>query len=184
MGTPKALLELRGETFLSRAVAALRAGGCEPVIVVVGPREDPDASAIAHLAASLGAGIAINPIPGSEQIDSLRHGLSGITGVPEAVVVTPVDAPDTPGDVVEQLITAVRDGGAIALPVYNGRRGHPLVIRGELIGEVMENELPEGMRTLLRRHTDRIVEVTTDTSGVLLDVDTPEDYRKLITGQP
>jgi CTP:molybdopterin cytidylyltransferase MocA len=181
MGTPKALLELRGETFLARTVDALRAGGCDPVIVVTGSREDPTARGIAEVAEAIGASVTINPVPESEQIDSLRRALAVLVGQPIAVVVTPVDSPDPPAEIVERLLRTIADGAALAIPTFGGRRGHPLALAGGLIPELMDGELPEGLRTIIRRHEDELVEVRTDDSRVLLDVDTPEDYQRLVT---
>jgi nicotine blue oxidoreductase len=183
MGSPKALLELRGESFLARTVGALRAGGCAPIIVVIGVREDPSNARIAEVARSVGARVTINPVPGSQQVDSLRCALATLPGDPVAVVVTPVDSPDPPANIVERLIVAITDGAPIAIPTFGGRRGHPLAIAGRLVPELMEGDLPEGLRTIIRRHERDLAEVSTDDPGVLLDVDTPEDYRQLVAGR-
>jgi len=186
MGSPKAFLELDGESFLARTVGALREGGCDPVIVVVGSPEDPAADRIAKAAISLGARTAVNPVRGSEQIDSLRRGLAAVTSTANdaelaAMVFTPVDSPDPPAEVVARLVEEIKRGAAIAIPTFGGRRGHPLAVAGRLIPELMSGDLPEGMRTILRRHDGEVVEVATESAWILLDVDTPEDYRRLVT---
>ena len=38
-------------------------------------------------------------------------------------------------------------------------------------------ELPEGLRTVLRREPARVLEVAVDDPGVLADIDTPEAAR-------
>ena len=85
MGEPKALLNLNGRTFIETAIAALRDGGCDPVLAVVASHP------AARLAAAAGA-IAVSGEPRGEQIDSLRRGLDAVEGA-AAVAVLPVDHP-------------------------------------------------------------------------------------------
>src|SRR5690606_5717515 len=93
MGSPKGLLDLSGRTFVDAVMEALRAGGCDPAVVVVGPRSLPGAEEIARRAVEAGAIVAINSDPASEQIESLRIGVRALMGQATGVVVTPVDSP-------------------------------------------------------------------------------------------
>ncbi|HUE96024.1 MAG TPA: nucleotidyltransferase family protein [Longimicrobiaceae bacterium] len=178
MGSPKALLELSGRSFLDRIVAAFREGGCDPVIVVSGPDTLPGATEVRERALAAGARIAMNPDPGSEQIESLRVALRSLTGPVDGAIVSPVDSPRVDAATVAALIAAAHGGAPVAVPTVEGRRGHPILFGAAVLPELFE-PLPEGARTILRRHEERLVEVPVENRDVLLDIDTPEQYRRL-----
>ena len=171
MGGPKALLrDASGAAFVTRAVGALRYGGCDEVTVVVGAAADevrellgPDvAVAVAEdwasgTGASLRAGLA----------DPSLHGA-------DAVVVSLVDLPDVGSDVVRRLLTAVPPSPeALARSTYDGVPGHPVLLgRDHWAGVAATAEGDRGARDYLRAHPPVLVECGDLATG--RDVDTPE----------
>ncbi|MDB4950762.1 MAG: xanthine and dehydrogenase maturation factor, XdhC/CoxF family [Gemmatimonadetes bacterium] len=181
MGEPKALLALDGATFLARAVAALRDGGCAEVLVVTGPADDDAARRIAWDAEVLGARVAVNPRAESEQADSLRAGLLALSAGVDAAVVLPVDVPWVDAEAVRRVIGAfARRGAPVVRAAHGGRNGHPVLFARRLFAELLEPDLPEGARTVIHRHAEQAESVEVSAAGVLADVDTPEDYRRLL----
>jgi CTP:molybdopterin cytidylyltransferase MocA len=180
MGSPKAFLRLRGDTFLQRAIHALRGGGCATVVVVTGgASDDAPARETQNAAAQLGAAVAVNADTGSEQIDSLRAGLRGLGGEAEAAVVLPVDVPEVGADLVRAVIAAFRATAAPVVQPYDGtRHGHPVLFARALWPELLEGELPEGARTVIHAHQHERAEVRVP--RLHADVDTPDDYRRLL----
>jgi len=183
MGAAKALLTYRGETFLAILVRALSAGGCHPVLVVVGQEDEGDAARIAAEAAALGAEVVVNPNPGSEQIESLRAALRALPAGVEGILATPVDAPGATAEVVSALLAAAAPRTPIVVPSFGGRRGHPIVFGRRLFEELLSAELEAGARTLIARYEGELVEVPVEDAGVLLDIDTPAEYRRLMRGR-
>lgn len=178
MGSPKALLELSGRTFVARIVAALWDGGCDQVVVVVGSEKLAGAERLRLEADKAGALIAVNPDPLSEQVDSIRCGLNALAEPPDAMVMTPVDAPLVEPTLVQALIAAHQKGAVIAVPQFEGRRGHPILFSDRVLPEFFA-DLPEGARTILHRHRKKVVEIPATSTSVLLDIDTPEEYKRL-----
>jgi molybdenum cofactor cytidylyltransferase len=177
MGEPKALLAAGDETFLQRAVHALREGGCAYVVVVTARLDDETAREIAEEAAALDAGIAVNPAAESEQVDSLRIGLMSLPPEATAAVVAPVDVPDVSGALVGAVIRAHHETGApIALPAREGRHGHPVLFHRRVFPELLRPELAQGARTVIHAHAGELAEVPVD--ALLPDLDTPEEYRR------
>jgi molybdenum cofactor cytidylyltransferase len=176
MGRPKTLLAAEGRTFLERACATLARGGCAPVFVVL---RDPD-SAEGALARRVGARVVENADPDEGPVTSIRRALHALPKGAGGIAVLPVDHPLVAPATVEELLAAAdADPGAAALvPTYQGRRGHPVVLRSALFPEVLEGDLPEGVRTVLRRDPTRVREIPVDDPGVLIDLDTPEAVRK------
>lgn len=182
MGEPKAFLALHGETFLARTVAALRDGGCGEVVVVCGPASDETGRRIAQQAEALGARVAVNDAVDSEQADSLRAGLLALSPAATAAVVLPVDVPAIAADVVRAVIDAFEMRGApIVRAAHGGRNGHPVLFARAVFGELLADDLPEGARTVIHQHGGEVESVELDTDAVLTDVDTPEDYRRLVS---
>jgi molybdenum cofactor cytidylyltransferase len=183
MGAPKALLTYRGETFLGRLVRALSDGGCQPILVVVGPADGGDAERIAAEAATLGATVVVNPDPGSEQVESLRTALRALPAGVEGILATPVDAPGATAEVVSALLAAAAPRIPIVVPSFGGRRGHPILFGRRVFAELLSAELEAGARTLIARYEEELVEVAVEDAGVLLDIDTPAEYRRLTEGE-
>ena len=67
--------------------------------------------------------------------------------------------------------------GEIVIPTYGGRKGHPVLFQGSTVSEILA--LPDGaiLRDYIR--TKGFTPLAVEDDGVLLDVDTPEDYQVL-----
>lgn len=193
MGAPKGLLRLDGRTFVRRVVEALAQGGCGRVVVVVRAGDE----ATAREAREAGAEVLVNPDPGEGPITSLRLALAHLPKEARWVVWLPLDHPKVRAGTVRALVDAMRGGEAegtgrrgapaadpprIALPVHKGERGHPAVFGRAVFPELLDPKLSGGARTVVHRHLDTgaALLLETDDPGVLVDVDTPEEYRALV----
>jgi CTP:molybdopterin cytidylyltransferase MocA len=179
MGSPKALLDADGPTFLDRVVKSLLQGGCEAVVAVV--REDP--GPVAAAARQAGARVVVNPEPDHPDrggpVSSVRTALRELPADAGGAVLLPVDHPLVAPETVVSLLAAHRNATPpAAVPTLSGRRGHPVVVDRALFDELGEEGLDEGVRTVLRRHEEAVVEVAVSDRGILKDVDTLADYRR------
>jgi len=163
MGSPKGLLKLDGEPLLRRHLQGLSAV-CTSLRVVVG-RHGP---ALRRVASDL-AEVVDNP---DWQDTGPRESLLLALCQPEPlaadtrVVVTPVDVPPAPPEVLRALL----DAGPLAVPVFHGQRGHPVVVR--------VREATVGLRTgTLRDVLADGVEVVMGWPDTTVDFDTPEAWR-------
>jgi CTP:molybdopterin cytidylyltransferase MocA len=177
MGRPKALLPLDGETFLVRTVRTLRAGGCDPVLVVVAEGEKQ----LATEAERAGARALFNPDPGEGPITSLRLALRVLGDSAAGLVYLPVDHPMVRAETVATLLAAARSRSAkLTVPLYGGKRGHPAVFAAALFAELADPSLEGGARTVVHRHLDQALLVDVDDAGVLTDIDTPDAYAAVL----
>lgn len=163
-GGPKAPYELDGERLVDRAVHNLRAGGCEPVLVVLG----------AWVGEVSGADILVNDAWPEGMGSSLRAGLGALgerEGV-ESVVVTLVDLPGLTAEAVRRVATTA-PGADVVQATYSGERGHPVRLSRGLWTEAIDvAHGDEGARRLLRGRDDVVlVEVGDVADGY--DVDVP-----------
>lgn len=179
MGRPKALLAAGEETFLEAAVGSLTRGGCDPVAAVV-----PDRSDLIQAALETGAVAALNPDPGSEQIESLRIGLTALPDDATAALVLPVDHPLIQRATVEALIAAhAGRPDAVVRPRLNGRPGHPTLFPRATWPLLYDARLDRGARDVLDSGGVEVLDVDVDDPGVLADIDTPEEYQAWLDGR-
>jgi CTP:molybdopterin cytidylyltransferase MocA len=187
MGSPKALLDFLGLPFAVRILEALEALEVKTRVVVLGP----DAPRIQPLLAGHDCMIVENPEPETGPIASLREALRALQPVqPNAVLVWPVDLPHVRVTTVERLLESYRRMGARAggaaraaiVPTFAERRGHPVIWGSGLFGELLESPTAtrEGARAVLHAHERDVVTVPVDDPAVIDEVNTPEDYERLV----
>lgn len=179
MGVPKALLrDAHGVSLLERAVAALRDGGCEHVVVVLGAQASD-----VNLAPSDDVSVVVADDWATGMGASMRAGLDACERVefgPAVAVITLVDVPDVDARVVARVLRAsAADGSdALARATFDARPGHPVVIGSTYWAAARAVATGDrGARDLLATRRHRLVECGDLASGA--DVDTPADLRRL-----
>jgi molybdenum cofactor cytidylyltransferase len=181
MGRPKALLPLGcGDSFLTRIVRTLQASDIARIAVVVGPRSAEIREALAS--ASLEVQVIENPDPHAGQLSSLIAALSVIEGQNvDGLMVTLVDVPLVSIETVRRVRDAYfRCRAPIVRPVKEGRHGHPVIFDRSVFAELRAADPSAGAKAVVRAHAHEASEVTVEDEGAFLDIDTPEDYRRLI----
>ncbi|MEX6702426.1 NTP transferase domain-containing protein [Peribacillus frigoritolerans] len=88
---------------------------------------------------------------------------------------TPGDCPLVKKETVQLL---AKHKGNVVIPSFNYKGGHPIKLSSEVKQKILETN-PEGnLRVVLDGYEKQYMNV--DDAGVLMDVDTPEDYQKAI----
>jgi len=177
MSRPKPLLEVGTLTFLERAATTLRYAGCRRTYVVV----NADAEWADAEGARLGLDVVRNLQPESEQIDSLRLAVEQLDDDCGAILVLPVDLPL----IAEETALAVADSfrvqpGPLIVPFHNTVAGHPVLLGRALFSEIIATPLEEGVRSLIMAHARELREVKVPDPGILIDIDTPDDYWRYV----
>lgn len=179
MGRPKLLLPYRDGTLVGAVVEALRGGGVSTIVLVTSP-EDEDLRAWAREA---GVMTAVNPDPQRGMLSSIREGIAALGRTGEILLVSPADLPALRSETVAALVQRMEETGApLAVPVYQGKRGHPLAIAPALIPEIDTLDPDVGLKQLRDRHEALLLEMEVEDPGVVEDVDTPEEYEKIANG--
>ena len=180
-GSPKALVRLRGRLLVERAAELLAAGGCDPVVVVLGAAAD-QVLAAARLPRT-GVRTVVNRDWPTGMGSSLRVGLAAVPAEAEAVVVTLVDTPGLGPESVRRLVAAGDPDGA-AQATYGGRRGHPVLLGRTVITEVAATATGDrGAGPWLAAHPERVRLVPCDGTGDPRDVDVPDDLAAVVAGE-
>lgn len=177
MGEPKLPLPFGRTTVIGQVVGVLAEAGLAEIVVVTGAAEEPVRSALAGAPVQL----VHNPqYEKSEMLTSLQTGIRALTADAKALLVTLGDQPTIEASVVRAVIDAYHSHGArLVVPSYQMRRGHPWLADRSTWADLLALDETQTMRDFLRAHEREIHYVTVDTPGVLMDMDTPEDYRRL-----
>ncbi len=153
----------------------MKASPVDRVLVVLGHRSEEIA---AHLEGS-GAEIVLNADYRLGMLSSIQAGIRAAPTDASRFVIALGDQPSLSPATVDLLLRAGAEReGAIIVPSYNGRRGHPLVLDGCYREEILGLDPEVGLRELLQRHPEAIEHVVVPDEAVLADMDTPQDYER------
>lgn len=108
---------------------------------------------------------------------SVKKGFSCVKE--EAFFFTPGDYPLIDNRVYKQLLN---NGGEIVIPTYEGRKGHPILIKSSLIKELLEEDKYSNLREFITSKSPALVPVHNE--GILLDIDTINDYNRILNMIP
>jgi molybdenum cofactor cytidylyltransferase len=125
-----------------------------------------------------GIDVVINKDYRKGQLSSLIAALEKVPPETEAILVCLVDNPFITTTIVDRIISTFRQKkNPIVVPVFNNKRGHPALFAKSLFKELVDAPTEEGARSVVYSNEDKVVEVETSESAVLVHIDTPEDYR-------
>lgn len=167
-GLYKMTLLLNGKTVIENAIDNM-SSSCGRVIVVGGHNIESLKPIVERYE---NAELVYNENYMEGMFSSIKKGLSYIKG--DRFFFVPGDYPLISPLVYSSLLSV---DGDIVLPVFKGRRGHPLLIKSSLISEILGGEY-NNMRKFV--HSKNVIEVAVDCGGILRDIDTMDDYYELL----
>ena len=99
---------------------------------------------------------------------------------PEAVLLCLVDHPAVCAETVRRLVATFRQCGVpVVIPIYQGRRGHPVLIARQVFDELLQLAPDAGADSVVRRYRPATQFIEVEDEGVVIDVDNPESYQRL-----
>jgi molybdenum cofactor cytidylyltransferase len=173
MGSANKLLsEVAGEAMVARALDALLASRARPIVAVVGH----EAAKLRAAIADRPVGIVENPAYASGMASSLKAGLLALPVDIDGVLICLGDMPRVDPGALDRLIAAFNptEGRAICLPVWQGKRGNPVLWAKRFFAEMGSLAGDVGARHLIGQYGELVAEVPMPDDAVLLDIDTPE----------
>ena len=186
MGSPKALLPVDGQSFIERIVGALQGSRVGRILVVLGHHASEIGPRIQHLSVT----VVVNQNYRKGQLSSLaaairfleaEEGTEPIDGLMVHLVDHPFLSPALVDEMIERFY---QSGKLVVVPTYNGKRGHPVLFSKELFSELLDAPLEQGAKPVVHGHRNETLEVATDEKGVVVDIDTPEEYRAHLDRSP
>ena len=91
------------------------------------------------------------------------------------VVIALADMPYIKPATISAVAQEIMQGAAIAMPTFNGQRGHPVGFSAEFRHALTQVTGDEGARAIVKQHAQRVKLISCDDAGILADIDTPAD---------
>jgi molybdenum cofactor cytidylyltransferase len=175
-GRPKQLLPYRGRSLLRHAVDCSIAGGCDPVVVVLGAQvedlrpelEGTESRVVVNADWQQGLGTSVRAGVSAVQQTSAR-----------ALLLLACDQPRiTPAVVRDLRMRFEETGSRIVASAYAGTIGVPALFDRSLFAELLALNGVGGAKVILQAHTKDVDRVAWPDGA--FDIDTPGDYEKLV----
>ena len=179
MGANKLVLPIGTSSVVGRVVE-VALDTCDKAVVVVGLHDTVTRTAVERAVREHGAGDRVQIVQGVPydpgMFISVQAGLRN-AGDSDVVLIFPGDIPlGCRGTAIAVRDAVLQGPGGIAVPVHDGRNGHPVGIGGRYVTELLEMSPHATLRQFLQGHPDDIAAVPVDDEGMLMDVDTPAEY--------
>ena len=174
MGQPKPLLRFNDKTFLEHIISVLQCSYVDRITVVLGA----DAKIVEGSIDLSGTHLLVNKNYKKGQLSSLITGIKNVPEETEAVLVCLVDHPFITEELVNQIVKTFKERKSpIIVPVYQGKRGHPVLFSKSLFKELLEAPEDKGARYVVYSNEEKVFELETSEKGILIGINTPEDYQ-------
>ncbi|WP_315117711.1 nucleotidyltransferase family protein [uncultured Clostridium sp.] len=168
-GTNKLILDIDGKTVIERCIYGMY-DLCSKIIVVGGHRMEEIKDILDKYPK---VELVYNPDYLEGMFNSVKKGLSHIKE--ERFFLIPGDYPVISKKTYEKMLKVDRD---IVIPVYNGNKGHPLLMKSYLIKELLEDIHYETLRDFISEKG--FTSLNVEEPGILMDIDTMEDYNRAL----
>jgi molybdenum cofactor cytidylyltransferase len=178
MGTPKQLLPWGKTIILQQVIDNASASRLGKILLVLGSRADEITSKITL---SSKTGIIINQDFKEGMASSVKCGIKNTPADAEAYMLLLGDQPFISPGIINKLLDIYQTGKhGMVIPVYDGKRGHPVIFDARYKKELLSIG-DGGAKVVVENHTRDIFEVHVESSDVLADIDTPQDYQKAVS---
>ena len=182
MGQPKQLLPFGDKTMLECVIDAFRSPHVDEIRVVLGYKAE-------EISAKIGSQ-AGTPVPPEIMVvknerypqgmfTSMQAGLRDLPKGTKIVMLAVCDQPRLKRLTVETLIEKFKnERHKILIPSYNGRQGHPPLLRAEYAKEILAMDKSMTLKHFYAKHADDIARLVVEDEGVLIDIDDRETYER------
>jgi molybdenum cofactor cytidylyltransferase len=171
MGSTKALLPYQGRSFLEHLLAIVDQPQIGVRRIVLGADAQPVTQAVKLQPAE----VVINEDWEKGQLSSIQAAMRSLPNGTDGILLCLIDHPLVSGELVHDLIERFYlSRKPIVLPVYKGRRGHPVIFSSRLYDELLAAPLETGARAVVWAHNNEVSEVPTTEEGCVLNLNDPE----------
>lgn len=172
MGQSKQLLPLEGKPFIRHCLDSIIESAIDDIVVVLARSN----AALRDALDGLPVRIAYNEKADSEMADSVRLGISAIDDRSSGVLICLADHPLVTAATFKRLIQIhTEDPDRILIPVYGSKSGHPVLFPKHITGEIFSAGT---LKDVVNKNADRVRQVEVNDEGILIDIDTMEDYER------
>ncbi len=176
MGMPKQLLRAGEKTLLEHTLESVRNSLAGEIVLVLGYEAERIRRQIPNEAIKT----VVNEAYQEGMASSLRVGMAAVDPRTQAALIVLADQPFVRPATLDRLLEHhLKFRPQIIIPTYRGFRGNPVLLDRSVFGEVASLRGDIGCRAIFGNHTENIARLAVDDPGILLDVDTREDFERL-----
>lgn len=176
MGSPKALLAYQGRPFLEHLLDITKHPKIGVRRVVLGAHAEPIGKAVALVPEE----VVYNEHWEQGQLSSIQAALHTLPPGTDGMLLCLVDHPLISASLVDGLVEHFYATGApVVVPVFEGRRGHPVIFSAAVYGELESAPLDKGARSVVWAHKDDIAEFITPEQGCVVNLNDPETFAQI-----
>lgn len=180
MGKPKAILTVNNTTFLNCILNKVKISNYENIIVVLGQHYDLVEKSILSNGT---IDVIRNQHPERGQLSSLQLALSCIREDMVGTLVALVDHPMVSENTYQLIFErASKQPDSIIIPTFRGKKGHPVYFSRKFFDALLKAPLDQGARYVITNNKSDVIYVPVDDTGIIADIDTPEQYVQTIKG--
>lgn len=185
-GHNKLLLPLHHRPVLAHVIEAVLGSQARPIVLVLGHQATEVKKHIQQDLRENPIQVVENPAYALGQSTSMQAGLRALLAAqsahkPTSAIFLLGDQPMITSHMIDELLELkTQSGKRIALPLYRGTRGNPVVFALDLAPELFQVSGDEGGRGVLKRHPDEIATLEMGAEAANFDVDTWEAYQEVL----
>jgi molybdenum cofactor cytidylyltransferase len=173
MGSLKALLPWKGTTLLQHQLSQFHLSKVDQLIVVLGYQSTKLLPYLENVSAQL----VWNEHYEMGKTESIKKGLLSLNEKTDCIMIASVDQPVSQALIDAMVTQFIETKSKIIIPVYNGKRGHPILFSSELLEELRQiNEDTNGLKAIVHKRKQEISELTVEDRSVLFNFNSPKDY--------
>ncbi len=174
MGQSKQLLPLDGKPLIRHCIDSIIATDIDEIVVVLGRNSEKLLKTLQGLPVKA----VFNEDLGSEMANSVRIGLRAVNPFTSGILVSLSDHPLISEETLKNLLRLHYEAPAkIIIPAYKGKRGHPTLFPRHVVDEIFKGGT---LKDLVNRNPERVRTVEVIDEGVIIDIDTREDYERVL----
>ncbi len=174
-GGSKMLLDWQGEPFIHKVARTALEAGLDPVVVVSGAQSERVVAAVRDLPVT----VALNSAWETGQSSSIRRGVEALPAHCGGAIFLLGDQPQVNPTILRALIEEhCRSLAPITAPLVEGKRANPVLFDRSTFADLGSLQGDMGGRALFSKYP--VSWLTWNDSLLLMDVDTQEDYQRLL----
>ena len=174
MGDFKPMMSIGSISVAQRIVATLHQSGVSKIVMVTGYNAT---TLERHLSGSGIIFLRNEQYETTQMFDSVKIGLAYLQDKCDRILFTPVDVPLFTSRTVKTILDS---GAPLAVPMCQGKQGHPILIANRLIPEILGDCGEMGLKGAMDRCSVPLLRIDVDDPGTIHDADTPEDFTQLL----
>ena len=166
------MLKLSGKSVIRRQLEAFRAAGVQDILIVTGYHAG---MLERHLSGEVVRFVKNENYAATDMMASVQCGIRALSPECDRVLITPGDVPYLNIETIQKLL---RSQKPVAIPSYEGSAGHPAMIRKSCFASLLDFSGERGLRGALSQWKRETEFIPTDENGMLIDINTEQDYQR------